>query len=97
MQPEQYEAWYTTARETLIGEEECHPLQALLAPRFGFGETVLGVGCGTGHFTCRFSDSAAVDWTVGADIAFATAHFCRYDRCRAGTSLNKLLIQASTS
>lgn len=73
MQPEQYEAWYTTPRGTWIGEEEYRLLQALLAPRCG--ETVLDVGCGTGHFTRRFSDSAAVGWTVGADIDFTAARF----------------------
>lgn len=73
MQPEQYEAWYTTPRGAWIGDEEYRLLQALLAPRFG--ETVLDVGCGTGHFTRRFSDNAAVGWTVGADIDFAAARF----------------------
>lgn len=73
MQPEQYEAWYATPRGAWIGEEEYRLLQVLLAPRFG--ETVLDVGCGTGHFTRRFSDNAAVGWTVGADIDFAAARF----------------------
>lgn len=73
MQPEQYEAWYTTPRGAWIGEEEYRLLQALLAPRFG--ETVLDVGCGTGHFTRRFSESATIGWTVGADIDFAAARF----------------------
>jgi len=73
MQPEQYEAWYATPRGAWIGEEEYRLLQTLLAPRCG--ETVLDVGCGTGHFTRRFSDSAAVGWTVGADIDFAAARF----------------------
>ena len=32
MQPEQYEAWYTTPRGTWIGEEEYRLLDAMLAP-----------------------------------------------------------------
>ena len=73
MQPEQYEAWYTTPRGAWIGGEESRLLQAMLAPRFE--ESVLDVGCGTGHFTRRFSDNAAVNWTVGVDIDLAAARF----------------------
>lgn len=73
MQPEQYEAWYTTPRGAWIGEEEYRLLQALLAPRSG--ETVLDVGCGTGHFTRCFSESTTIGWAVGADIDFGMARF----------------------
>ena len=73
MQPEQYEAWYTTPRGAWIGGIEYRLLDELLGPHSG--ETVLDVGCGTGHFTRRFSGSAAVGWTVGADTDFAAARF----------------------
>lgn len=73
MQPEQYDAWYQTRRGAWIGGVEYHLLVELLTPHSG--ETVLDVGCGTGHFTRRFSGSAAVGWTVGADINLAAARF----------------------
>jgi len=73
MQPEEYDPWYQTRRGAWIGGIEHRLLDELLTPRSG--ETVLDVGCGTGHFTRCFSDSAAVDWTVGTDIDFAAARF----------------------
>ena len=73
MQPEEYDLWYQTRRGAWIGGVEHRLLDALLTPRSG--ETVLDVGCGTGHFTRRFSDSTAVDWTVGTDIDFSAARF----------------------
>ena len=73
MQPEQYDAWYQTGRGAWIGGIEYRLLEELLTPRSG--ETVLDVGCGTGHFTRRFSDSAAVGWSVGADIDLTAARF----------------------
>ena len=73
MQPEEYDPWYQTRRGAWIGGIEHRLLDELLTPRSG--ETVLDVGCGTGHFTRRFSDNAALDWTVGADTDFAAARF----------------------
>ena len=72
MQPDQYDAWYQTERGAWIGGIEYRLLDRLLTPHSG--ETVLDVGCGTGYFTRCFSASAAVGWTVGADIDLATAH-----------------------
>lgn len=73
MQPEQYDAWYQTQRGAWIGGIEYRLLDQLLTPHSG--ETVLDVGCGTGHFTRSFSGSAAVGWTAGADTDFAAARF----------------------
>ena len=81
MTPEQYEAWYATQRGAWIGGEEYRLLDSLLAPTPG--ETLLDVGCGTGHFTRRFAANAADRKVVGADIdqdmlRFADGHS---DRC----------------
>lgn len=66
MQPEQYEAWYTTQRGAWIGEEEYRLLASLLAPNPS--ETLLDVGCGTGYFTRRFATDAAERNVFGTDI-----------------------------
>lgn len=77
MQPEQYEAWYTTQRGSWIGQEEYRLLASLLAPNPG--ETLLDVGCGTGYFTRQFATDTAERNVVGADIdldmlRFANGH-----------------------
>lgn len=59
-----YDAWYHTARGAWIGEREFALLARALAPRPG--ETLLDVGCGTGHFTRLFAQRAAVR-VVGLD------------------------------
>ncbi len=66
MQPEQYEAWYTTQKGAWIGEEEYRLLASLLAPNPG--EALLDVGCGTGYFTRQFATDTAERSVVGTDI-----------------------------
>jgi len=52
MTPEQYDAWYYTARGRWIGETEFRLISALLEPEPG--ARILDVGCGTGYFARRF-------------------------------------------
>ena len=51
--PAIYEAWYHTPRGRWISDCEFSLLQHLLKPKTG--ELLLDVGCGTGHFSRRFS------------------------------------------
>jgi SAM-dependent methyltransferase len=53
MKPEEYEAWYHTVRGDWVGNTEFQLLQQLL--KSGHGESLLDVGCGTGHFSRRFA------------------------------------------
>jgi len=48
-----YDAWYETARGRWIGDTEYRLLHRVLAP--SPGDSLLDVGCGSGHFTRRFA------------------------------------------
>ena len=53
MTPEQYDAWYCTARGHWIGDTEFRLVYALLEPEPG--ARILDIGCGTGYFTRRLA------------------------------------------
>ena len=72
-----YDAWYHTARGAWIGEREFALLTRALAPRPG--ETLLDVGCGTGHFTRLFAERARVG-VVGLDPSFDSLSFAAVHR-----------------
>lgn len=81
MTPEQYDAWYRTARGAWIGEIEYRLLRALLAP--APGETLLDVGCGTGYFTRRFALAGNAVTGLDSDssmLRFARAHSAKDER-----------------
>ena len=48
-----YDAWYETERGRWIGDTEYRLLRRVLAP--ASGDSLLDVGCGSGHFTRRFA------------------------------------------
>ncbi len=74
MTPADYDAWYATPRGRWIGTREFALLARLLDARPG--ETLLDVGCGTGYFSRRFTQEAALNVT-GIDIAEAALTFAR--------------------
>jgi SAM-dependent methyltransferase len=79
---ERYDAWYHTSRGRWIGETEYRLLAAALGAQPG--DTVLDVGCGTGHFTRLFAARTGVR-IVGLDPDLAALRFAQVN-ARAGES-----------
>jgi len=73
MDPAEYDAWYATARGRWIAAREFALLWDLMQP--GPGESLLDVGCGTGHFSRRFA-AAGLEVT-GADPDRAALAYAR--------------------
>lgn len=73
MTPEEYDAWYRTARGRWIGETELRLLLAQLTPKPD--ESVLDVGCGTGYFTRSLA--RAVPHVTGIDPDVAAVRYAR--------------------
>ncbi len=72
-----YDAWYETARGRWIGDTEYRLLHRVLAP--SPGDSLLDVGCGSGHFTRRFARDGlrvtGLDPDAGM-LRFAAAQLC---------------------
>jgi len=77
---ERYDAWYHTARGAWIGETEFALLRDAIDGHRG--ETMLDVGCGTGHFTRLFAGRAGLR-IVGLDPDLDWLRFARTN-ARAG-------------
>lgn len=73
MTPEQYDAWYDTPRGRWIGEVEWALLRSALEVRPG--DSLLDVGCGTGHFTRRAAAEGVQ--VVGLDLDERALEFAR--------------------
>jgi SAM-dependent methyltransferase len=70
-----YDGWYKTSRGSWIGQIEYDLLYRLVAP--ARGESLLDVGCGTGHFTRRFACEGLAVTGVDTDadnLGFAAEH-----------------------
>lgn len=65
--PEQYEHWYHTPRGNWISEREFELLMKLL--KSCSGSSLLDVGCGTGHFSRRFTQAGLQVTGVDPDTA----------------------------
>jgi SAM-dependent methyltransferase len=89
MHPEDYDAWYASARGRWIGATEYGLLENLL--HLQSGATLLDVGCGTGYFTRRFANSG-LQRVVGLDpdrawLEFAQAHRVASEQFVVGSAL----------
>ncbi len=71
--PERYDAWYDTPRGRWIGDVEWELLRSALELRSG--DSLLDVGCGTGHFTRRAAAEGAQ--VVGLDLDERALEFAR--------------------
>lgn len=75
MTPEDYNAWYESARGSWIGDTEYRLLRRMLCAQAG--ATLLDVGCGTGYFSRRFAGDGLSVTGVDPDpatVEFATEH-----------------------
>ena len=82
MDPSDYEAWYGSPRGQWISNAEHVLLADMLAPVSG--ETLLDVGCGTGHFSRVFAGLNGLQVT-GIDI---DPVWLDYARTRPGASID---------
>lgn len=83
-----YDAWYETSRGRWIGGRETALILDALQPQAG--ESLLDVGCGTGHFT-RALASAVSGPIVGVDIS---ADWLAHARARGGARISYHLADA---
>lgn len=71
--PARYEAWYHTPRGRWVSDREFHLLKRLLNP--GSGESLLDVGCGTGHFSRLFAGAGCS--VTGIDPDQKALHYAK--------------------
>jgi len=83
MTPEEYDAWYETARGSWIGELEYRLLHRQLQPIPGMA--ILDVGCGTGYFSRRLAADGAI--VTGIDTSRAMIGHARSRRRTGETYL----------
>ncbi|VAX16757.1 hypothetical protein MNBD_NITROSPINAE01-1276 [hydrothermal vent metagenome] len=81
-----YETWYHTPRGKWIADTEFAMMMKLILPIKN--DTILDIGCGTGHFSRRFSREGLL--VTGADINSTSLKFARklgggvkYTKCSA--------------
>jgi len=71
--PAQYDAWYDSPRGRWISDCEFGLMVSMMRP--AAGDTMLDVGCGTGHFSRRFASSGLQ--VTGIDPDEAALEFAR--------------------